>query len=35
MDMVWTALFITLCASIGGLMMACERWLAPRSKPVR
>ncbi len=35
MDVVWTALFAALCAATGGLVIACERWLAPRSKALR
>jgi hypothetical protein len=35
MDVVWTALFVAVCAATGGLVIACERWLAPRSKPLR
>ncbi len=30
MDMVWGGGFAALCIAIGGLVVACERWLAPR-----
>ena len=35
MDLIWTALFVALCAGTGGLLYACDRWLAPRAKPLR
>ena len=35
MDLVWTTLFIVLCVGTGGLLWACDRWLAPRSKTTR
>ena len=30
MDLVWLLLFVFLCFAIGGLLMLCDRWLAPR-----
>ena len=32
MDLIWTALFIALCAAVGALLHACDQWLAPRSQ---
>ena len=30
MDLIWLGGFALLCAGIGSLVWACERWLAPR-----
>ena len=35
MDLIWTALFIALWAGTGGLLYACDQWLAPRGKALR
>ena len=34
MDLIWLLLFVLLCFAIGGLLMLCDRWLAP-SKAAR
>ena len=33
MDLIWLLLFTLLCGCIGGLVLACDRWFAPRSTP--
>ncbi len=35
MDLIWLAFFAVLCGCIGGLLLVCDRWLAPRSKTLR
>ena len=33
MDLIWLMLFALLCGCIGGLVLACDHWFAPRSSP--
>lgn len=30
MELLWLLLFVLLCGAVGGLLLACDRWLAPR-----
>jgi uncharacterized membrane protein YhhN len=31
MDLIWLVLLVLLASAVGGLLLACDRWLAPRN----